>query len=71
MRDSISYDELYKKLSAPLVIYEHEVFRSGKYVDSKDDRRVPYTSTPAFIGYGEQLANPRHRMVSLPTSIRK
>ena len=58
MQDKIDYDELYTKLSGSLVIWESEVKRSGRDPDAVDDRRSASKSSPAFIGYGAQYANP-------------
>ena len=55
MRDAISYDVVYTKLSAFLVVWEREVSRSGQIPDTSDDtidRRV----RTSYIGYGSQYA---------------
>jgi hypothetical protein len=44
MQDALSYDALYTKLSASLVIWEHQITRSGGDPDLADDRRsIPVT----------------------------
>ena len=53
MRDATSYDELYTKLSASLVVWEREVSRSGQNPDTADDTRHRKVST-ASIRYGSQ-----------------
>lgn len=58
MQDKIEYDELYTKLPASLVIWESEVKRSGRDPNAVDDRHSASHSSPAFIGYGAQYANP-------------
>lgn len=57
MRDDISYQDLYSKLSASLVIWENEVKRSGRDPDDVDDRRASNAASH-FIGYGSQYALP-------------
>ena len=59
MRDAISYDKLYTKLSASLVVWEREVSRSGQNPDTADDTRDRKVRI-AFIGYGSQYAYPRN-----------
>ena len=57
MRNQLSYDELYTKLSASLVVWEKEVARTGNDPNTADDSRQPKFRT-AFIGYGSQYAYP-------------
>jgi hypothetical protein len=70
MQDALSYDALYTKLSASLVIWEHEVARSGGDPDHADDSRSAPAAASSFIGYGAQYARPvGSRMVSsIPSS---
>lgn len=38
MQEKLSYDSLYTKLSASIVMWENEIVRSGMNVDTADDR---------------------------------
>lgn len=56
MQDSLTYDNLYTKLSASIVIWENELTRQGRNPEEADDRRVISPSPPALIHFGEQYA---------------
>jgi len=58
MSTAVSYDELYTKLSASLVVWERDMARTGRNPETADDTRLSKSST-AFIGYGSQYAYPR------------
>lgn len=54
MQDKLSYDSLYTKLSASIVMSENEIVRSGMNVELANDRRFKPVATTSFIVFGEQ-----------------
>lgn len=59
MRYTVSYDQLYTKPSASLVVLERHISKSGQDPDTSNDLREKKGIT-AFIGYGSQYAYPRN-----------
>lgn len=70
MRNAISYDELYTRLSASLVVWENNVSRSGQDPSSADDTRRSVLAS-SFIGFGSQYAvAPRRNPANQQRAIR-
>lgn len=83
MQDKLSYDNLYTKLSAAIVIWQEEITRKGRNPEGSEDRRIISSPHPRLINFGEQYAHnmrrnprfvpssPRHRMTQQTDSIQK
>lgn len=62
IRDDLSYDVLYTKLSAFIVIWENEVKRSEHNFNKADNKRTSnknQISSPSFIANGDQYSTSR------------
>lgn len=61
VQDKLSYDTLYTKLSATIVIWENELSRQGRHPEQADDKRNSSMILQASIHFGEQYANNTQR----------
>lgn len=58
MQDNLTYDTLYTKLSAAIVISVHEIAWNGKFPDITSDVPTSTVIALAFIGFGEKYSSP-------------
>lgn len=67
MQDKITYDELYKKVLASLVVWEKEMFWQEKHLEITGNRRCTLPVTPAMVVFCEQYFS--HNLSRFPGQI--